>query len=100
MIREITLSENQVLVCVFGSIYVEEAGNLCESLQGYIEKGHKKIVIDLRGVDYIDRSGLGTLAGINKHALRSGVSIIIQGLQGLVKELFEFSRFTTAFKIQ
>ena len=61
MIQEITVTDSNVLVSLSGSIYVEEAAQIRESLIGYIEKGHKTFLIDLGEVDYIDSSGLGTL---------------------------------------
>lgn len=100
MIQEITVTDNHVLVNLSGSIYVEEAAQIRESLIGYIEKGHKIFVVDLGSVDYIDSSGLGTLVAIQKRALQNGGSVIIRNLQGLVKDLFELTRLTKVFEIQ
>jgi len=100
VIQEITVTENNVLVSLSGSIYVEEAAQIRESLIGYIEKGHKTFLIDLSEVDYIDSSGLGTLVAIQKRALQNGGSVIIKGLKGLVKDLFELTRLTKVFEIQ
>ena len=100
MIQEITVTDNNVLVSLSGSIYVEEAAQIRESLIGYIEKGHKTFLIDLGEVDYIDSSGLGTLVAIQKRALQNGGSVVIKGLKGLVKDLFELTRLTKVFEIQ
>ena len=100
MIQEINIEENQVIVKLSGSIYVEEAAQLRESLTGHIEKGHKTFIIDLGGVDYIDSSGLGTLVAIQKRALQNGGSVVIKGLRGLVKDLFELTRLDKVFEIQ
>lgn len=100
MIQEITVTDNHVVVNLSGSIYVEEAAQIRESLIGYIEKGHKTFVVDLGNVDYIDISGLGTLVEIQKRALQNGGSVIIKNLKGLVKDLFELTRLTKVFEIQ
>ena len=100
MIQEITVTDNHVVVNLSGSIYVEEAAQIRESLIGYIEKGHKTFVVDLGNVDYIDSSGLGTLVAIQKRALQNGGSVIIKNLKGLVKDLFELTRLTNVFEIQ
>ena len=100
MIQEITGTDNHVIVNLSGSIYVEEAAQIRESLIGYIEKGHKTFVVDLGNVDYIDSSGLGTLVAIQKRALQNGGSVIIKNLKGLVKDLFELTRLTKVFEIQ
>ena len=100
MIQEITVTDNHVVVNLSGSIYVEEAAQIRESLIGYIEKGHKTFVVDLGNVEYIDSTGLGTLVGIQKRALQNGGSVIIKNLKGLVKDLFELTRLTKVFEIQ
>ena len=100
MIQEITVEKNQVLVKLAGKIYVEEAAHLRESLLGYIEKGHKTFIVDFGDDDYIDSSGLGTLVAIQKRALQNGGGIVITGLCGLVKDLFELTRLTKVFEIQ
>ena len=100
MTQEITVTENHVQVDLSGSIYVDEAARIRESLIGYIEKGHKIFIIDLGGVDYIDSAGLGTLVAIHKRALQNGGSVIIKGLRGLVKDLFVLTRLDRVFEIQ
>ena len=100
MIQEITVTDNHVVVNLSGSIYVEDAAQIRESLIGYIEKGHKTFVVDLGNVDYIDCSGLGTLVAIQKRALQNGGSVIIKNLKGLGKDLFGLTRLTKVFEIQ
>ena len=100
MNKVITVSDNHVLVALPGSMYVEEAAKFRESLIGYIEKGHKIFIIDLAELDYIDSSGLGTLVAIQKRALQNGGRVIIKGLNGLVKDMFELTRLTKVFEIQ
>ena len=100
MINQIRLVDNQVQATLQGAIYVEEAAALRETLLGYIEKGHNTFLIDLEGVDYIDSSGLGTLVAIHKRALQNGGSVVIKGLHGLVKDLFELTRLDKVFEIQ
>ena len=100
MIQEITVTDTDVLVTLAGSIYVEEAAQIREILIGYIDSGHKTFIIDLGNVDYIDSSGLGTLVAIQKRALQNGGSVIIKGMKGLVKDLFELTRLTKVFEIR
>ena len=100
MVHEFYVAEDHVLVTLSGSIYVEEAAELRASLIGYIEKGHETFIFDLSGVDYIDSTGLGTLVAIQKRAQQKGGSVIIKGIQGLVKDLFELTRLTKVFEIQ
>jgi len=100
MIQKVSLAENQVSVDLSGSIYVEDAVQLRESLLAYIARGHMNFVINVGAVDYIDSSGLGTLVAIQKRVLQNGGSVTVKDLQGLVKELFELTRLDKVFEIQ
>lgn len=83
-----------------GSIYVQEATVIRETLKQYIDKGNKNFVINMSQVDYIDSSGLGVLVAVQKRAVQNGGKVIIKGLKGKVKELFELTRLTRVFEIQ
>jgi anti-sigma B factor antagonist len=100
MIKEIAAVEEHLLLNLSGSIYVLEAAQLRESLTDYIQKGHNAFILDFTEVDYIDSAGLGTLLYIRNRALANGGSIIIKGLQGIVKDLFELTQLNRVFEIQ
>ena len=93
-------SDNKVLVNIEGSIYVEDAGALRETLLKHIANGKSVFIIDFAKVDYIDSSGLGVLVSIQKRALQHSGGVIVKNLQGVVKELFELTRLTRVFEIQ
>jgi anti-sigma B factor antagonist len=100
MIRDVKVSNNQVLVALSGEIYVEESTAIREQLLQYLEKGYSLFTINLSEVSYIDSSGLGVLVAIHKRALQNKGQVIIQGLRGSVKELFELTRLTKVFSIE
>lgn len=99
MIEQIRLSNQHVYVTLRGNIYVEQASSIREQLIEYIERGHKSFTIDVAGVDYIDSSGLGVLVALHKRTQQGGGQLVIQGLRGAVKELFELTRLTKVFTI-
>ncbi|MBP2650304.1 MAG: anti-sigma-factor antagonist [Firmicutes bacterium] len=96
----ISFNEDQVIVKVEGSIYVEDAAVLREELLRLIENKHNKFIINLAQVDFIDSSGLGVLVGIQKRAIERGGGVIIAGATGVVKELFQISRLYKAFEMR
>ena len=100
MKQTIHVVNDQVIVDLSGSIYVEDAAAIRFNLIEYIEKGHKRFVVNLADVDYIDSSGLGVLVAIQKRALQHGGGVVIKGLRGMVKELFELTRLTKVFEIE
>ncbi len=57
----------------------------------------RKLVLDLSAVNYISSAGLRVLMIASKQARAAGVAIAIAGLQPLVAEIFQISRFDTLF---
>lgn len=100
MKTEYSVVDKEVVVTMNGSIYVEEATEIREKLIEYIDKGFNNFLISMAGVDYIDSSGLGVLVAIHKRALQHGGKVVIKGLTGIVKELFELTRLNKVFELQ
>ena len=92
--------DNRIHIILQGTIYVEDAKEMTEKLVALIESGQTRLLIDLSLVEYIDSSGLGMLIRIQKIAVRNGGNVVLKGVQGLVRELFEMTRLTTLFTIQ
>lgn len=98
--QDIKLLNGIVIATLIGKIYVEEAAAIREKLLEFLEKGHPNFIINLSGVDYIDSSGLGVLVAIQKRALEHKGGVVIQGLHGAVKQIFELTRLTRVFDVQ
>ena len=92
--------DNRIHIILQGTIYVEDAKEMTEKLVALIESGQTRLLIDLSLVEYIDSSGLGMLIRIQKIAVRNGGNVVLKGVQGLVRELFEMTRLTAIFTIQ
>ena len=92
--------DNRIHIILQGTIYVEDAKEMTEKLVALIEAGQTRLLIDLSLVEYIDSSGLGMLIRIQKIAVRNGGNVVLKGVQGLVRELFEMTRLTALFHIQ
>lgn len=96
----INVEQDQIYITLSKEFYVEEASNFREDLLPYLDKGFKYFILDLSGLTYIDSSGLGVIIGIQKRAISNGGKVIIKGLKGPVKELFELTRLTKIFEIE
>lgn len=92
--------DNRIHIILQGTIYVEDAKEMTEKLVALIESGQTRLLIDLSLVEYIDSSGLGMLIRIQKIAVRNDGNVVLKGVQGLVRELFEMTRLTAIFTIQ
>ena len=100
MRQEIYVEDEKVMVNLYGSLFMEEAALLRQKLLLQLEKGYNRFVVNLSGVDYIDSSGLGVLVAVHKRALQNGGTVILIGMQGTVKELFELTRLDKVFDIR
>lgn len=100
MKQDFSVADGKVMVGLSGSMYVEEAAVLRERLLEYSDKGYNQFVINMGGVDYIDSSGLGVLVAIHKRAVQKGGEVVLTGLRGVVKELFDLTRLSKVFTIK
>jgi anti-sigma B factor antagonist len=96
---QINAKSDEVFVTLAKEVYVEQASNFREALMPYLNSGHKNFILDVSSLSYIDSSGLGVLIGIQKKAISNGGKVVIKGLNGQVKELFELTRLTKIFEI-
>jgi anti-sigma B factor antagonist len=85
------------VVDVQGVITLGE-GNIMlrEVVSGLLAKGHKRILLNLRGVEYVDSSGLGELIKTHTTLQRQGGQLKIVNLNQKVQQLFQA---TSLFKV-
>lgn len=96
---DIRVEKNEVYVELEGKIYVEDAAVMREKLIELTEQGKSRFMFDMQKLNYIDSSGLGVLVAIHKRAIERGGGIVVRGLQGAVKELFQLTRLNKVFEI-
>lgn len=72
-----------------------------QALTPFVERCSAKgerMVLDLAGVDYISSAGLRCFMIAEKQAKAQGGTIVVAGMQPVVNEIFEISRFTLVFE--
>jgi anti-sigma B factor antagonist len=72
---------------------------LRQRLKNTGESGHKQIVLDLAGVDYIDSAGLGTLVAGAASVRRAGGELKLANLTSRVRDLMQITRLSTLFEV-
>lgn len=70
-----------------------------EQIVKLFDNQHAKVVIDLKGVDYMDSSGFGCLLSILRTAKNNYGSLKIANPETTVKSLFETLYLHTIFEI-
>jgi len=84
---------------VQGRIDSSTSKDLEAALNGLIDRGQIRIILDLAGVEYISSMGLrGLLAALKKQKQKKGC-LILAGLQPFVRELFEVTGFSRLFSV-
>jgi anti-sigma B factor antagonist len=61
--------------------------------------GGGRLVIDMTGVEYISSVGLRVLMLASKQAKAQGCTLVVCGLQPVVREIFEISRFNLVLSV-
>lgn len=73
------------------------AEDIRESISKLFEQHHAKVIIDLKGVEYIDSSGFGCFLSILRTAKNNYGAIKIANPEPAVKILFETLHLHTVF---
>jgi anti-sigma B factor antagonist len=82
-----------------GSLYVNESAILREKFLEQIKQGKNDFLLDFSNVNYIDSSGLGVLVSMEKRSKEKNGKVVLRGLSGEVKKIFELTRLTKIFEI-
>jgi anti-anti-sigma factor len=91
-----------VVVSPVGRIDQSNADVFEEALAPHLARctgGEDRLIVDLSGLEYISSAGLRVLMLAAKQSKAQGGALLLTGLQPLVQEIFEISRFTMVFGI-
>jgi anti-anti-sigma factor len=83
-------------IVVRGEMDAFTAGDVRSAVVDGTDSG---VDLDLRGVTFMDSSGLGTLIVIHQVMEASGRRVVITGRSPIVQRLFELSGVTTRFHL-
>lgn len=82
-----------------GSLDIYTAPEFRSALDELKEKGRKHFVLDLSGIEYIDSTGLGSLASFMDKVKKDQGSLRLAGLRGVVHKAFVFTNLLDLFNI-
>jgi anti-sigma B factor antagonist len=77
----------------------EESAALRELVCDLLSKGHKKILLNLRDVNYIDSSGLGNLVSAFASVRKQEGELKLLNLTNKVHDVMQITRLYTVFDI-
>jgi anti-sigma B factor antagonist len=90
-----------VIVDFSGKITLGEGSALLRrTIKEIIERGHKKLLINLEDVDYIDSSGIGELVSAYTTVRNAEGELKLLNLTKRVHDLLQITRLFTVFDVQ
>jgi anti-sigma B factor antagonist len=97
-----TREVNDIIIVDFsGKITLGEGSALLRrTIKDMIDRGHKKLLINLEDVDYIDSSGIGELVSAYTTVRNSEGELKLLNLTKRVHDLLQITRLFTVFDVQ
>lgn len=77
----------------------EESNAFRERVKGLLANNHKKIVLNMANVSYIDSAGLGTLVATFHSARSQGGTLKLCNLGAKFKEVLQVTKLMTVFDV-
>lgn len=88
------------IVDISGRIVLgEESAALRELVSSLLSKGHKKVLLNLADVNYIDSSGLGNLVSSFTSARKQSGELKLLNLNNKVHDVMQITRLFTVFEV-
>jgi anti-sigma B factor antagonist len=78
----------------------EGSAILRTTIRGLIERGHRKILLNLADVDYIDSSGIGELVSAYTAVRTASGEMKLLQLTRRVHDILQITRLVTVFDVQ
>ena len=88
-----------VIVEVSGKITLGEGGGtiLKDKMRSLIQQGHKKLLLNLGGVAYVDSAGLGEIVQAYATVNKEGGKLKLLNLTKRIKDLLSITKLLTVF---
>jgi anti-sigma B factor antagonist len=88
------------VVDISGRLTLGEGSSILrDQIRDLISGGHKKILLNMKAVTYIDSSGIGELVAAYTSAAGHGGNVKLLGLTNKVKDLLQITKLYTVFDV-
>jgi anti-sigma B factor antagonist len=94
------VSGDVTIITATGDITLTAGGDvlLKDKIQSLLHQGHKKLVLDLGGVSYVDSAGLGQLVQAHVTASKNGGALKLINVTKRLNDLLVVTRLVTVFE--
>src|SRR5947208_2602830 len=93
------LDDATVVIRVVGEIHSTTAPEFSQRLNAAIADGHRGVVLDLTGVEFIDSTGLSVLLNGLRRVTRARGAMVMACANPTVLRLFEITKLDSTFEI-
>ncbi|MEW1752952.1 STAS domain-containing protein [Streptomyces angustmyceticus] len=87
------------VVTVSGELDHHTADLLRESLEGCVDDGYARLVVDCSPLEFMDSTGLNVLLGARLKAEAAGGGVHLAGMQPVVARVFEITGAEAVFTV-
>jgi anti-anti-sigma factor len=91
--------DKAVLLKVSGRMDAENAHEFEQACEQWISRGSKHLIADLDGLQYVSSMGLRSFLSVAQKLQSSSGSLILCGLHGLPRQVFELTRLIGLFPV-
>ncbi len=85
------------VVTVAGRLDTTTAAQFEQACRDSVGEGVTCLVVDLTNLEYVNSLGLRTFVSLAKRLRASGGALVVCGMKGLVKEVFDMTHLTPLF---
>jgi anti-sigma B factor antagonist len=100
LLVDTTDRDGWTVVQVAGEVDLYTAPKLKERLGELTTGGHIRLVVDLRGVEFLDSTGLGVLIGALKRCREKGGSLVLAGAREPVRKVLGITGLDRVFTVR
>lgn len=86
-----------ILFRIEGEVTLQHSIKLRKTFDSFAKEGHKKVVVDLSSLDYIDSSGLATLIQLHVSTKKIGGILNFCSLSEKAQDVFQMTKLNTVF---
>ena len=91
-------SGDVMILDVRGKLTIGEGDELLkDKINSLIQQGHKKLILNLEGVPYVDSAGLGEIVRTSTTVSRQGGNLKLLNLTKRIEDLLSITKLLTVF---
>lgn len=99
-VHDVKWKDRDVVVYVQGDIDLGTSSEFQRSLLAVMDKKPARIVVNLSKVPYMDSSGVASLVKVRSRSRKSNIRLVLAGLGGRVRSVFEITKLDHVFDIK